>query len=169
MASLHQSFLAYRRFRYLKWAVMLVVLVVVIYAVHEPRAARVSGDSWLGCTLGTLGAVIIAGLTALGVRKRLYRVGPWPLSGWLSVHLYMGAARLVVVSLHTGYEVALNVHWFAYWLVLSVIASGAYEVVAYTRYPDRMVRNRTGVTMDELMHRISDIDNECRAATIRLD
>ena len=90
MASLHQSFLAYRRFRYLKWAVMLVivvvVVVVVIHAPHDPRAARVSGDSWLGFSLGRLGVVIIAGLTALGIRKRAYRVGPWPFSGWLSVH-----------------------------------------------------------------------------------
>ena len=81
----------------------------------------------------------------------------------------MGAGCLVVVSLHTGYEVALNVHWFVYWLMVSVIASGAHGAFAYTRYPERMARNRFGVTMDELMHRISDIDTECRAAAIGLD
>jgi hypothetical protein len=47
----HESILEYKRGRYLKFAVLLSAAAIAAYAWHEPR-----GGTWLGYTLGTVGA-----------------------------------------------------------------------------------------------------------------
>jgi len=69
---MHQSFLSYRRKQYLWIAVALCGLSIAAYLVHRPRSSP-NGGTWLGYTLGTIGAVLILWLTALGIRKRSYK------------------------------------------------------------------------------------------------
>ena len=53
-------------------------------------------------SFGTVGALLIAWLLWYGVRKRSY-AATGNLEGWLSAHVYLGTALVVIVTLHTGF------------------------------------------------------------------
>src|SRR5690606_30797663 len=89
-----------------------------VYA--EPR----NGGTWQGYTLGTIGALLIGWLLWLGVRKRRYAKGSGTVQGWVSAHVYLGSALLVVATLHAGFQLGWNIHSLAYLLMVAVILSG---------------------------------------------
>ena len=159
---MHDGFLVHERFRHLKRAVLLSVAVIAVYAYHQPLDEP-NGGTWFGYTLGGIGAALILWLMWLGVRKRSYK-GAFSLRGWLSAHVYLGLALIVVATLHTGFQFGWNLHTLAYTLMMLVITSGLYGVYAYARYPSLMTHNSEGVSMDELVTRIAEIDRECLAA-----
>src|SRR5687767_11177766 len=144
---MHQSFLSYRRKRYMWIALALCAAAIVAYALHEPRSTP-NGGTWLGYTLGTVGAALIFWLTALGVRKRSYKSRLGTVQGWVSAHVYLGLALVVVVTLHTGFQFGWNIHTVAYLLMMLVIASGLVGINAYVRLPKEMSQNRAGLTRE---------------------
>src|SRR5687767_15470820 len=99
-----------------------------------------------------------------GVRKRRYTSTVGTVQGWLSAHVYLGIVLVVIVTLHTGFEVGWNVHTLAYVLMLAVVASGLYGVVMYMRVPRAMTENLGEDTLDQLVLRIGDIDRDMREA-----
>src|SRR6476646_5385668 len=129
---MHQSFLSYRRKFYLWVALGLCAAAIVAYAWHHPRSPP-NGGTWLGYTLGTIGALLILWLTALGIRKRSYRSRLGTVQGWVSAHVYLGLALLVIVTLHTGFQFGWNIHTVAYGLMWLVIVSGLVGISAYLR------------------------------------
>jgi hypothetical protein len=162
---MHQSFLSYRRKRYLWIALALCVASIVAYAWHQPRSAP-NGGTWLGYTLGTIGAVLILWLTALGIRKRSYRSRLGTVQGWVSAHVYLGLALIVIVTLHTGFQFGWNVHTVAYVLMMLVIISGIVGISAYVRLPAEMSRNRASLTRDQMWAELDDLDQRsARIAT----
>jgi len=163
----HQSILEYARFRWFKAAIALTLLAAGAYLLHEP-ALKPYGGTWLGYTLGTVGAVLILWLTWYGVRKRRYRSNAGTVQGWLSAHVYLGSALVVVVTLHTGFELGWNVHTLAYVLMLAVVFSGIYGVVAYLRVPRAMTENLGEDTLAGLILSVGDIDREMRAKAMSL-
>ncbi len=164
---MHESILVYRRFRFLKWALLLMVVAVVAYAVDQPLGVP-NGGTWLGYTLGTIAALLIVWLTWFGVRKRRYNLGPTKLEAWLSAHVYLGLTLIIVATLHTGFQFGWNVHTLAYTLMMLVILSGIFGVYAYMRYPALMTENRRGQTLNEMLAQIAEIDAECRDAALGL-
>ncbi len=132
----HYSILEYARFRWFKAAVVLSALASAAYLWREPPVEP-PGGTWLGYTLGTIGALLILWLLWFGVRKRSYRSNAGTVQGWLSAHVYLGTALVVVATLHTGFELGWNVHTLAYVLMLLVVASGFYGVFVYLRVPGR--------------------------------
>lgn len=157
---MHESFLIYRRFRYLKLALLLVVLSGLTYLFHRPLYPP-NGGTWLGYTLGTIGALLIVWLTGFGIRKRTYFSRAGMVSGWLSAHVYLGLALLVVATLHTGFQFGWNVHTLAYGLMVLVILSGAWGAVAYLRYPRLLLENGGGLNTDAMLNEIAELDREC--------
>jgi hypothetical protein len=157
--ALHQSVLAYRGMRYLWWALVLAFAAILAYAWHDPPNPP-SGNSWLGYTLGTIGAVLILWLVAYGVRKRSYGSRLGKVQGWLSAHVYLGSALLLVVTLHTGFQFGWNVHTLAYALMCVVIASGFLGTWFYLRFPARMSELRAGASRDLLLGEIADLDQK---------
>jgi len=157
---MHESFLAYRRFQYLKLSLGLILLSVLGYALHDPSEPP-SGSTWLGYTLGTLGGLLILWLLWFGVRKRQYHSRLGQVSGWLSGHVYLGSALLVIATLHCGFQFGWNVHTLAYVLMAVVIASGFYGVFAYLRYPTRLTQNRGGLQVEAMLSEIADLDRQC--------
>jgi hypothetical protein len=164
---MHQSFLSYRRKRYLWVALALCVLSVAAYWMHEPRSSP-NGGTWLGYTLGTIGAVLILWLTALGIRKRSYESRLGTVQGWVSAHVYLGIALLVVVTLHTGFQFGWNIHTLAYALMLIVIVSGLVGISAYLRLPTEMSANRASLTREQMWAELSDLDQRCTRVASKL-
>jgi hypothetical protein len=163
----HYSILEYARFRWFKAALGLCAVAALVYLWHDPPL-KPYGGTWLGYTLGTIGAVLIVWLMWYGVRKRRYASTMGTVQGWLSAHVYLGTALVVVVTLHTGFELGWNVHTLAYVLMLLVVASGFYGVFAYLRVPRVMTENLGEDTLDALVMRIADIDREMRSRAMSL-
>lgn len=154
---MHESMLDYAKRRYLKIAVALCVVSIIAYAWHDPLSPP-NGGTWLGYTLGGIGAALILWLTALGVRKRSYSSSLGTLRGWTSAHIYLGLALIVVATLHTGFQFGWNLHTLCYALMLIVIGSGIFGMVVYLRYPQLMSSNRAGIKPDVLLEEINDLD-----------
>jgi len=161
---MHESMLDYAQRRYLKIAIALCVLSIAAYAWHDPLSPP-NGGTWLGYTLGGIGAALILWLTALGVRKRSYSSALGTLRGWTSAHVYLGLALIVVATLHTGFQFGWNLHTLCYVLMLFVIGSGLFGVIVYLRYPQAMSANRAGTKPDVLLEEINDLDQRSLRVT----
>ncbi len=157
---MHESFISYRSFFYLKVALGLCALAILAYALHSP-ADPPNGGTWLGYTLGTLGAGLIGWLAWFGVRKRRYGGNTTLVSAWLSAHIYLGGALIVIVTLHSGFQLGWNVHTLAYALTLLVVVTGLYGLYTYVAYPGAMTTNRGGMTREQMIAEIAELDREC--------
>jgi hypothetical protein len=166
--SRHTPFLMYRNFYFLKIAAAAVVVSVIIYLVDAPLGERYGG-TWAGYNLGTAGALLILWLLWFGYRKRSYNISQGKLEGWLSGHVYLGLALLVIATLHTGFHFGWNIHTLAYALMCLVIASGAFGIYCYVHYPRMMTENRGGATMPQILARIAVLNDEMRMAAMTID
>ncbi|HEV2299956.1 MAG TPA: hypothetical protein VGR91_00170 [Stellaceae bacterium] len=164
----HESFLVYKRFRFLKIAVAAIAVSLALYIVDAPYGGRYGG-TWAGYVLGTVAALIILWLTWFGYRKRSYLKPEAKLVAWLSAHVYLGLALIVIATLHTGFHFGRNVHTVAYVLMCLVIATGMFGVYTYGRYPQRMTENRRGLTLRGMLGRIASLDDELRSAALGVD
>jgi type II secretory pathway pseudopilin PulG len=158
---MHQSVLDFERRRYLKIALALCAVSLVAYLWHDPRSPP-NGGTWLGYTLGGLGAALILWLTALGVRKRTYTSTLGSLQGWVSAHVYLGLALLLVVSLHAGFQFGWNIHTLCYVLMVVVIASGLLGIVLYQRLPQQLSQNRAQQTSEQMLTELQELDERTR-------
>ncbi|MEQ1890136.1 MAG: hypothetical protein ABL951_13310 [Alphaproteobacteria bacterium] len=152
----------------MKWAAAIVAVALALYWLHNPAYGIANGGTWLGYTLGGIGAFLIVWLMWFGIRKRRYGGGGAPVEDWLSAHVYLGLALIIVGTLHTGFQFGWNVHTLAYVLMMVVIFSGVFGLFAYLRVPELMTHNRRGMTLVQMMHEISDLDTECREAALAL-
>lgn len=157
---LHQSVLAVHGSRYLWLALAMCAAASLAYAWHTPGIPA-GGGTWLGYTLGTIGAVLIFWLMSFGIRKRAYASTAGTVQGWLSAHIYIGVGLVVVVTLHTGFQVGWNVHTLAYVLMWIVVASGIFGVFVYLRYPQFLSSNRAARSMQQLLAELAEIDARC--------
>lgn len=154
---MHQSILAYRRLRYLWMSAAVTTAAIVAYAWHRPPEPP-NGGTWLGYVLGTVGAVLILWLTAFGIRKRSYASTLGSVQGWLSAHVYLGVALVVIATLHSGLQFGWNVHTLAYALTCLVAGSGMVGVWLYLRYPEQMSRNRAAQTREQMLAELADVE-----------
>jgi hypothetical protein len=169
----HRSFLEYRRFRYLKGALLLCALAIAAYIWHrvyhfQSPGTLGYGGSAMGYTLGTAAAVLVLWLTWLGVRKRQYKAARTTLQGWLSAHVYLGLATVVLATLHSGFEMGLNLHTLAYALLLIVVVSGTYGVVLFTRLPVRMTAAMGDDSVETLLLQIQEIDQHAQRLALQM-
>jgi hypothetical protein len=163
----HTPFLMYRSFLFLKIAAAAVVVAIVLYILDTPLGEPYGG-TWVGYLLGTIGALLILWLMWFGYRKRSYAAGHIKLEAWLSAHVYLGLALLVIATLHTGFHFGWNIHTAAYALMCIVIASGAFGIYCYVHYPRLMTENRAGTTMPQILGRIAALDDELRAGAMTI-
>ena len=163
---MHESFLRYRHYRWLKISTGILVGAVVLY-LRDPASDR-RGGTPAGYALGTVSALLVLWLPWFGVRKRQYDARGPDLRGWLSAHVYLGGLLLLLVPLHAAFRFGPNLHTTSAMLLAAVIVSGLVGAVVYTVVPDRMTRNRSGQKLDALLEQIADVDAECNllAATL---
>ena len=159
----HESFLRHGRFRWLKIALLLSFVSLAVYALVDVQP-RHNGGSWLGYTLGTIGALLILWLTMLGVRKRAMTRGRWSLKAWTSAHVYLGLSLIVVATLHTGFQFGWNIHTLAYALMMAVILSGIYGISVYASLPRELSDNRAEMTKPQMIDAVDKLDRQLQAA-----
>lgn len=167
-AAMHDSFLTHARKCWLWVALVLLTGSLVAYVWHDPIGPP-NGGTWLGYTLGTIGALLIFWLTSFGIRKRTYANRVGSLRGWLSAHVYLGTSLILIALLHSGFQFGWNVHTLALVLMLAVILSGFFGVYAYLRYPSLMTRNRDSATRQAMLDEIADIDQNALALADGID
>jgi hypothetical protein len=158
---MHESYLVYRKKRYLWLSLLMTAFVIAVYWIDDPQEPA-NGGTLLGYVLGTIGALLIAWLAWYGIRKRRYASTLGSVQGWLSAHVYLGTALFVVVLLHTGFQFGFNVHTLAFTLMVLVILSGFFGVFVYQKHPARLSNNRGGVNRSELLDQLADIDNRSK-------
>jgi hypothetical protein len=132
-------------------------LAIIAYWFDDPQEPA-NGGTVLGYTLGTIATLLIVWLTWFGIRKRRYKSTLGTVQGWLSAHVYLGTALLVIVLLHAGFQFGVNVHTLAFVLLILVTGSGMYGVFVYMKYPERVSTNRGGASRPELLDQLEDID-----------
>ena len=159
----HEGFLRYAGFRWAKISGGLCLLIIVSYALIDVTP-RPSGGTWYGYTLGTIGALLILWLTALGYRKRRMTSDHWSLKAWTSAHVYLGLSLIVIGTWHTGFQLGWNVHTLAWVLMMLVILSGLYGVVVYSTLPAALSNNRDEMTQMQMLEAIRAFDRQLHAA-----
>jgi hypothetical protein len=167
-SSAHEGFLQHRNYRWLKIALAFSITALIVYfgIDVEPRP---NGGSWYGYTLGTIAALLILWLTMLGVRKRAMSRGYFSLKAWTSAHVYLGLSLIVIATLHTGFQLGWNVHTLAYVLMMIVILSGIYGIIAYTTLPEALSDNRSEMTRSQMIETITKLDRQIDIAAQLLD
>ena len=164
---LQEPIISSGNYRYLKLALILILLSIGIY-VYDTPLGQANGGTWVGYTLGTVGALLIVWLAWFGIRKRRYGSGNMMLQEWLSAHVYLGLSLIVIATLHAGFQVGWNVHTLAYVLMLIVILSGIWGIYLYIALPARMSENRGGITLDQIVALIADLDRNSLNLSVRL-
>jgi hypothetical protein len=168
----HESFVRHARLRWLKVAVVLDVAAIAAFwwvFIYSGTRLEHAGGTWLGYTLGTIGALIMLWLTMIGVRKRAMTSGNWSLKAWVSAHVYLGLSLIIIVTLHTGFQFGINIHTLAYVLMLLVIGSGIVGVIAYMYLPVRLSDVRGDLTKKQMIETIHALDRLILQAAQALD
>lgn len=159
----HESFLRYRRYRWFKIATFVSLFLIVVYMIVDV-SPRHNGGSWLGYTLGTIGAGLIVWLSLLGIRKRAMTRGRWSLKAWTSAHVYLGLALIVIGTLHTGFQFGWNVHTLAWALMVLVILSGVYGISVYALLPQGLSDSRSEMTGPQMIEAVHSLDKQIQQA-----
>ncbi len=155
----HEGFLNHRRARWAKVAGIISLVALLAYMLTDPTP-RHNGGTWLGYTLGSIGAGMIVWLSLLGVRKRVIGARPFSLKGWTSAHVYLGLSLIVIGTLHTGFQLGWNVHTLAWALMMIVILSGLWGISLYATVPERLSANRGEVTQQQMLEAIRTLDRQ---------
>lgn len=155
----HVGFLRHAGLRWAKVAIWLCILSIAAYIWHAPEHGA-NGGTWLGYTLGGMGAALILWLLWLGVRKRRYSSSLGTVKGWTSAHVYLGLSLLVIATLHTGFQFGLNIHTVGYGLMVAVILSGLWGLVAYGSLPSRISQQRDGGTREAWVDEVFDLNDQ---------
>lgn len=158
--------LNYKQSRWAKLTAFLLLACGVIYYTQTPDTPP-NGGTWQGYVLGTVGALLIVWLTALGIRKRAYNA-KGSVQGWASAHVYLGAACLVIATWHCAFQFGNNIHTLAYLLMAAVILSGFYGLYAYLRLPGIQSSQRANQSRDELIEQLTDLDQQALVVAQKL-
>lgn len=164
----HEGFLTHRRGRWAKVALTLSGVALLTYLLTD-ATPRHNGGSWLGYTLGSIGAGMIVWLSLLGVRKRVIGSKPYSLKGWTSAHVYLGLSLIVIGTLHTGFQLGWNVHTLAWALMMIVILSGLWGISLYASLPEKLSANRGEVTQQQMLEAVRTLDRQLDLAAQPLD
>ncbi len=165
---MNRSFIQQDQYLYLKIALGLCFISIFLYAVDDPVGPP-SGNSWLGYTLGTIGGLIILWLVWFGVRKRQYTGTRYSLTRWLSAHVYLGTALLVIGTLHCGFQFDNNIHTITYILMVMTILSGMIGVYYYLTIPSLISSNIGTSNAQQLHETIDQIDKKALDIARQID
>ena len=138
-----ENLVNYRSFHWLWINLFFLIVLATFYYFDHPIEGR-NGGTPLGYAYGVLATLGILVLMWLGIRKRTYTYYTRPLIGWVSAHLWIGLSLLLVVPLHSGFQLGWNVHSLAYGFLLATVLSGIWGTLNYFHSPGRSCRIEEG-------------------------
>jgi hypothetical protein len=142
----------------------MVILCLVWYVMDDPREPP-NGGTVLGYTTGTVAGLLIVFLSAFGIRKRTFSAFGTAI-GWVSAHVYLGLAALILATLHCGLRFGWNEHTLTYVLMVFVTVSGIWGMYAYLRYPGVMSAQRGNQQRRATLSEIDDLDDQSRKIAV---
>ena len=157
MKSVHQNVLNYKKGRYGLYASILIVGCLLIY-LSQGGERPASGNTWQGYTLGGIATALIVFLMLLGIRKRRYTSTLGSVQAWTSAHCYTGTAVLLIVALHSSFQMGWNVHTLSYLLMIIVCISGFVGLWLYLRYPTVMTKVVGGSDVDAVLTEFEELN-----------
>lgn len=157
-----ETFLNYRNWYFAKLAAIILAILTLLYFIDSPLGGR-RGNTILGLALGVLAALGILYLTYFGMKKRSYVGSSGNLVSTLSAHVWLGLSLLLIVPLHSGFHLGLNIHSLTYLIMIIVIASGFFGAIAYRVLPQKLYSQRGEEKPDEYISIIQDFDAEILA------
>jgi hypothetical protein len=161
---IQETFLNYRRFRWLWITVGALALALLVYCVDSPPGGR-NGGTVIGYAYGTVATVAIVWLMAYGLRKRAYASSLGTVEGWLAAHVWIGIGLLLLVPLHAGFSFGFNVHTLAYVCMVGTILSGIWGVANYATLAGKITAHRGGakdITLGEQIYALTQqMDRLC--------
>lgn len=154
-----ENILTLNNFKFLKWSLGLVLVCIGFYLFDSPQG-QAGGGTWLGYTLGTIGAILIIWLMCFGLRKRAYSANIGSVKMWLSAHVYLGFSLLIIATLHAGFHFGVNVQTLTYALTVIVIFSGIWGVSLYLSKPAQLHSFLNGRTVEQCGEALLEIDRQ---------
>jgi len=133
------------------------IVFYVIYAIRDiPR-----GGSFTGYVLGILGTVLLLLLMLLPVRKRQYQRPVGSLDVWMRSHVCLGIITVVIVGMHTGFQVIGTVSIGLSVVFILTLVSGIIGTVLYETLPNTIARmgNNT-FRQQSLLENLSEMEQE---------
>jgi hypothetical protein len=150
---LGETFISYKRFRWLWLTAVFLLLSSLVYVLDSPPGGR-NGGTTVGYTLGVLSTVAIIWLMAYGLRKRAYSSKLGTVQGWLAAHVWIGIGLLLLVPLHAGFSFGINVHTLAYVAMVVTILSGIWGVANYAALSGKITAHRGGAKDSAIVEQI---------------
>lgn len=152
---IHQGFLANR-----VWPVIAILLCLSAFAMfvfYAPEGRR-NGSTVTGYTLGGLSIAIVIWLAWLGVMKRRFASSSVRRRNKVSAHVWLGLSLIVLVGLHSGWDLEYNIHSLGYVLLIIVVLSGIFGIWCYGTIPRRMNANVSQAILEKKRPDISDTE-----------
>jgi len=156
-----------------------IVLILMWYGIRKRRTPRFPERRYRtrrqltyalpGATPGDIPDASDAGRTNRTERRAVAAEVHWrhgvSLQGWLSAHVYLGFALVILASLHSGFHFSWNLHTLTYVLMLLVVVSGLYGTFAYLHYPRLITENSPDGDLNDVLLKISELDNRAYNCT----
>lgn len=149
-----------------RWALGLVLAIVVCLAVFAANGLLGdirSGNVW-GLSYGAAATLLLLIAAAYGVRRRTMRVatrlGAGPASLWLSMHTFTGTLFLLLVLMHSGFQLPEGwITWGLWLLSIWTVLSGFLGLALQRWIPRRLT---SGLTLEVHYDRIPELVDEVR-------
>jgi hypothetical protein len=149
-----------------------IVFVLMWYGIRKRRAPRLAERRARTRRRQILDAAMTAPSRRSSERRKLAAEEHWrfggSMQGWLSAHVYLGIALLVLASLHSGLRFAWNLHSLTYLLVVLVVVSGLYGTYACIRFPRRFAENLREGSLEDVLLQITELDELARSRALAL-
>lgn len=152
----NESFLFERQSLWLWISAVSVVIFTLIYFWHAPLGAA-NGGTGYGLTTGTVAASAMVFLMLYAKRKRAYQSNMGTLKIWLSAHIWIGSALIILVPLHSGFQFACNVHTLSYLFIVLTILTGIWGVFLCVSVPPNLEARREGASTKSLLTEIQEL------------
>ncbi len=117
------------------------------------------GNAW-GLTYGTIAALLMVGASLYGVRRRKPRFRAGRSHTWVQFHVYGGTIFLLLVFMHSGFQVPSGgVTWWLWFLSIWITASGLLGVTLQKWIPRILT---SGLTVEVVYERIPELVSQIR-------
>jgi hypothetical protein len=154
-----ETFLNHRELLWVWISGLTIAICLVLYVFHSPIGGK-NGGTFYGLSMGTLCAAAMVFLMLYARRKRAYHSTFGTLKAWLSAHIWIGLALIVLVPLHSGFQFGWNVHTLCYAFIVVTIITGIWGAFLCVALPPALQARREGLSAKVLLSEINVLSSD---------